>query len=115
MVFAVPYGEQLSPADYTEERFDRGIQTAKAGLEGVVAEIETILRHYGVQYRVPPVAQENETELRALFSFKTAAARAGIATASYHQDEPNKTTDPGKSRIWDRKERCWSMKMKSRS
>ena len=27
---------------------------------------------------MPPVAQENETELRAQFSFKTAAARAGI-------------------------------------
>jgi len=78
VVFAVPYGEQLSPADYTEERFDRGIQTAKAGLEGVVAEIEAILRDRGVKYWVPPVAQENETELRALFSFKTAAARAGI-------------------------------------
>lgn len=78
LVFAVPYGEQLSSADYTEERFEQGIQTAKGRLETVVAEIEKILQRYQVKYWIPPVAQENETELRALFSFKTAAARAGI-------------------------------------
>ena len=42
LVFAVPYGEQLSPEDYTEERFEQGIQTARARLETVVAEIEQI-------------------------------------------------------------------------
>ena len=78
LVFAVPYGEQLSPEDYTEERFEQGIQTAKGRLETVVAEIEQILQKHQVKYWIPPVAQENETELRALFSFKTAAARAGI-------------------------------------
>ncbi len=78
LVFAVPYGEQLSPADYTEEGFERGIQAAKGRLEAVVAEIEQVLQKHLVKYWIPPVAQENETELRALFSFKTAAARAGI-------------------------------------
>jgi epoxyqueuosine reductase QueG len=75
---AVPYGEQLSPDDYTEEKFERGIQTAKGRLETVTAEIEQILQMHHVKYWIPPAAQENETELRALFSFKTAAARAGI-------------------------------------
>ena len=78
LVFAVPYGEQLTPDDYTEERFEQGIQTAKGRLETVVAEIEQLLQRGRVKYWIPPVAQENETELRALFSFKTAAARAGI-------------------------------------
>ena len=78
LVFAVPYGEQLSSDDYTEERFEQGIQTAKSRLETVAAEIEQLLQRYQVKYWIPPVAQENETELRALFSFKTAAARAGI-------------------------------------
>ena len=78
LVFAVPYGEQLSPADYTEERFDRGIRSARARLEDVVAGIVRVLEAEGTKYWIPPVAQENETELRALFSFKTAAARAGI-------------------------------------
>ena len=78
LVFAVPYGDQLSPDNYTEERFDQGIQTARGRLESIVAEIERILQKDQVKYWVPPVAQENETELRALFSFKTAAARAGI-------------------------------------
>ncbi len=78
LVFAVPYGEQLTPDDYTEERFERGIQTAKVRLETVVAEIEQILQKHQTKYWIPPVTQENETELRALFSFKTAAAHAGI-------------------------------------
>ena len=78
LVFAVPYGEQLTPDDYTEERFDQGIQAARTVLESVVDRIEGILRDLQVKYWIPPVAQENETELRALFSFKTAAARAGI-------------------------------------
>ena len=78
LVFAVPYGEQLTAGDYTEERFEQGIQTAKVRLENVIAEIEQILQKHRVKYWIPPVAQENETELRALFSFKTAAARAGI-------------------------------------
>ena len=78
LVLAVPYGEQLSPDDYTEERFDQGIQSAKTSLEAVVSAIEGILQERRVKYWVPPVAQENETELKALFSFKTAAAYAGI-------------------------------------
>jgi len=78
LVFAVPYGEQLSPDDYTEERFDRGIQSARTRLEDVVAIIEDVLRRHGTKYWIPPVAQQNETELLALFSFKTAAARAGL-------------------------------------
>ena len=78
LVLAVPYGEQLSPDDYTEAKFERGIQTAKGRLETVTAEIEQILQMHHVKYWIPPAAQENETELRALFSFKTAAARAGI-------------------------------------
>ena len=78
LVFAVPYGEQLSPDNYTEERFERGIQTAKSRLLTVVAEIEKVLQKHHVKYWIPPESQANETELRALFSFKTAAARAGI-------------------------------------
>ena len=78
LVFAVPYGEQLIPETYTEIQFEMGIRSARDVLEKVVAEIEGILQQYQMKYWIPPVAQENETELRALFSFKTAAARAGI-------------------------------------
>ena len=78
LVFAVPYGEQLSPEDYTEERFDQGIQSARDILEVVVSEIENVLQISHAKYWVPPVAQRNETELLAPFSFKSAAAHAGI-------------------------------------
>ena len=78
LVFAVPYGEQLTTEDYTEDRFDQGIQSARDILEIVVSEIETILQQHQTKYWVPPVAQENEKDLLALFSFKTAAVHAGL-------------------------------------
>ncbi len=78
LVFAVPYTEQLSEKDYAEERFEAGIQGARSELEKIVDEITGILDRRGAKYLVPPVAQNNETELLAPFSFKAAAARAGI-------------------------------------
>jgi len=78
LVIAFPYGEQLTSDDYTEEKFEQGIQSAKTGMDNTVAVIEGILLKHRVKHWLPPLAQENETELKALFSFKTAAARAGI-------------------------------------
>ena len=66
LVLAVPYGEQLSPDNYTEERFDQGIQSAKVSLEAVLGDIEKVLQKAQAKYWIPPVAQ------------KTAAAHAGI-------------------------------------
>ena len=78
LVFAVPYGEQLTPETYLEECFERGIQFARARLEGIVARLETLLQRHGVRYWVPPVAQDSEQTLLAPFSFKYAAVRAGL-------------------------------------
>ena len=78
IVFAVPYGKQLTPENYTEPDFEEGIQAARARLEGIVTQLEALLRERGEAYYVPPVAQANETELLAPFSFKYAATRAGL-------------------------------------
>lgn len=78
LVFAVPYGEQLTIHTYTEERFEKGIQTAKKKLEEILAQLETILREDGVSYWIPPVAQKDEVDLLAPFSFKFAAVNAGL-------------------------------------
>ena len=40
LVFAVPYGEQLTPESYSEARFDAGIQSARARLEGIDGTLE---------------------------------------------------------------------------
>ena len=53
LVLAVPYGEQLTHDDYTEERFEQGIQAAKGRLETVVAGIEQILQKHQVKYWIP--------------------------------------------------------------
>ena len=78
LVFAVPYGKQLTPETYTEQDFEDGIQSAKIRLEEILSLLEELLRSCGIRYNIPPVAQKNETELLAPFSFKYAATRAGI-------------------------------------
>lgn len=78
LVFAVPYGEQLTLEQYTEERFENGICSARGKLEQILEKIEYVLKEENIKYYVPPVAQENEEELKAPFSFKYAAVNAGL-------------------------------------
>ena len=46
LVFAVPYGEQLTIKNYTEERFERGIRDAKRIIEEILVQIKEILNEY---------------------------------------------------------------------
>ena len=78
LVFVVPYTDQLSLRDYKEDKFHEGILGAKANLEKKVAEIETLLRNNGIRFYTPEVAQKDDGQFRAEFSFKDAAAAAGI-------------------------------------
>ena len=78
LVFAVPYEEQLTLENYTEERFDKSILNAKAKLETILKDIETALQEEGIKYYIPPVAQQSEEDLLAVFSFKYAAVNAGL-------------------------------------
>ncbi len=78
LVFAVPYTVQLSEKNYTEEGFEHGIRGARDIIDLIVEELRGVLEKSGVKYLVPPVAQSDEKELLAPFSFKSAAARAGI-------------------------------------
>lgn len=78
LVFAVPYGEQLTLETYTEEKFEKGIQDARKVVEEILAQLEKILTAQKVTYYIPPVAQNNETDLEAPFSFKFAAVNAGL-------------------------------------
>lgn len=78
LVFAVPYGEQLTLEQYTEERFENSILSAKRKLEGILEKIEHVLSEEKIKYYIPPVAQQNEEALEAVFSFKYAAVNAGL-------------------------------------
>ena len=44
----------------------------------ILNDIEFALVEEGISYYIPPVAQQNEEELLALFSFKYAAVNAGL-------------------------------------
>jgi len=78
IVFAVPYGKQLTTETYQEQDFEDGIRAARMRLEAILERLEPLLHACGVAYNIPPVAQSSETELLAPFSFKYAATRAGI-------------------------------------
>ena len=78
LVLAVPYEEQLTIDNYTEEDFEQSILNAKNKLEVILKDIETVLKEEGIKYYIPPIAQQNEEELLAVFSFKYAAVNAGL-------------------------------------
>lgn len=78
LVYAVPYGELLTIETYTEEKFEKGIQDAKKVVEKIGAQLIQVLDEYQVKYDIPPVAQSNEADLEAPFSFKFAAVNAGL-------------------------------------
>lgn len=78
LVFAVPYGELLTIETYSEEKFEKGIQDAKRVVESILTQLQKALDEAGIKYYIPPMAQNNETELEASFSFKFAAVNAGL-------------------------------------
>lgn len=78
LVFAAPYGEQLTIKTYSEEKFEKGIQDAKKVQEKILRQMQKMLDEHGVKYCIPPVAQNNEKDLAAPFSFKFAAINAGL-------------------------------------
>jgi len=78
LVFAVPYGEQLTIETYSEEKFEKGIQDAKKIVDKVLAQLKKVLDEHEINYYIPPIAQNNEVDLMAPFSFKFAAVNAGL-------------------------------------
>lgn len=78
LIVAVPYEEQLTLDNYTEERFEKSIQNARKKLEKILRDIEVALKEENIKYYIPPVAQQNEEDLLAVFSFKYAAVNAGL-------------------------------------
>ena len=78
LVFAVPYTLQLSLENYKEERFNEGILGARDKINNKVSEIELLLKKEYVKYYIPEVAQKDDGRFAAEFSFKDAAASAGI-------------------------------------
>ena len=78
LMLAVPYEKQLNLDNYTEEEFDKSILNAKKKLERILKDIEIVLKEECIKYYIPPVAQQNEEDLLAVFSFKYAAVNAGL-------------------------------------
>ncbi len=78
LVLAVPYDKQLNIDNYTEEAFDKSILNAKYKLEQILKDIALVLKEERIKYYIPPVAQQSEEDLLAVFSFKYAAVNAGL-------------------------------------
>ena len=78
LVLAVPHGKQLTPESYTESDFDAAICSSRDRLEAFLEKLESLLKEQKAVYYIPPMAQKNETDLLAEFSYKYAATRAGV-------------------------------------
>ena len=78
LVFAVPYDPQITMDTYSEELFEISISNAKKRELAILKHIEQICTTNGAQYKIPPMAQKDETDLIAEFSFKFAAVNAGL-------------------------------------
>ena len=78
LIIATPYTQQLSLSNYRESVFHEGIIGARQIVEGKVEEIESLLKTEGIKYYIPQMAQKDDGKFRAEFSFKDAAAEAGI-------------------------------------
>ncbi len=78
LVFAVPHAEKLTIDTYSEEKFERNLQDAKKVVEKIIKQLKKLLDEHGVKYYIPPMAQNNEVDLTAPFSFKFAAINAGL-------------------------------------
>ena len=78
LVIAVPHEEQLSIENYAEEKFEKCTMNARKKIEVILHDIEVILKEERINYNIPPVGQQNEKDLLAVFSFKYAAVNAGL-------------------------------------
>ena len=71
-------GNNLQSKHILKKKFEKGIQDAKKVLEKILTQLQKMLDEYNVKYYIPPVAQNNEVDLIAPFSFKFAAINAGL-------------------------------------
>ncbi|WP_312372405.1 epoxyqueuosine reductase [Lachnoclostridium sp.] len=78
LVLAMPYENKLTLEMYSEMKLEQEIQNARQKLNSLLLELENVLRKNQSKYFIPPVAQRNETDLIAPFSFKYAAIQAGL-------------------------------------
>lgn len=79
LVIAVPHDKQLTIENYSEIEFENTINRSKETIHNILKDLEELLKLHNVNYFIPPIVQNNETELVAPFSFKYAAAKSGIA------------------------------------
>jgi epoxyqueuosine reductase QueG len=78
LVLAMPYENELMLETYSEKKLEQEIQNARQKLNTLLQELEKVLHKNQSKYFIPPVAQMNETDLIAPFSFKYAAIQAGL-------------------------------------
>lgn len=78
LVFAVPHEVPLTTDAYTEEAFEKNLLSARLKSDAIMNGIEAALREHHIRYHIPPMPQQNEKDLTAVFSFKYAAVKAGL-------------------------------------
>lgn len=78
IVLAQRYKRFISNNDYDEETYSDIISEVKACIDEKIEQLRSLFSTYGIPNFVPPIAQINESDLVAPFSFKYAAVLAGL-------------------------------------
>lgn len=82
LVFAVPYGRRVELKGYREAVFHDMIASTREWVNMLATQLQEALLAMQVHYLAPPMAQKDEIELLAPFSFKYAATRAELGWIS---------------------------------
>lgn len=78
LVYGVPHGRMLSISGYRERLLEGIIGDCAKEILLLEERITSELASQGIPFLIAPLAQDNESELKAKFPFKDAATKAGI-------------------------------------
>lgn len=78
IVLAQHYNHFITNEVYDEDKYHNIILEIKIAVDEKTRFLKQLFDHYGIKNYIPPVAQKDEKELVAPFSFKYAAVQAGL-------------------------------------
>lgn len=78
LIYGVPHTMYVDLSSYRESLLEGVINQCKKDIDEVEVYIEKLFKSNQIYFFKPPIAQDNEIDLIAQFSFKDAAASAGL-------------------------------------
>lgn len=78
IIIAQRYKNFITNEEYDEEKYHRIILEVKTSVDKKINLLKKLFDQYDIKNYIPPIAQKDEKDLVAPFSFKFAAVQAGL-------------------------------------